>query len=154
MNRYSPMNVGNVAVGRDIKSSHLSHPSTLRKDIEITIKYHQRLEGKALYIGNVKPQEEVRIHFYPLITKSELLPLLLFLSHLTLPLETQWPTPYQWPLEWKFPFCSCAGHLTTSSDILSRRSPRLTILASSLLIHILNFVSIDCSLRLQTHSIK
>ena len=71
-NRYSPMNAGNMAVGRDIKSSHLSHLGTLRKDIEITIEYHQ-----ALYIGNVKPQKEVRIHFYPHIIKSELLPLLL-----------------------------------------------------------------------------
>ena len=99
-------------------------------------------------------QKEVRIHFYPHITKSELLPLLLFLSYLTLPLETQWLTPHRWPLEWKFSFCSCAGHLTTLSDILSRWSPRLTILASSLSIHMLNFVSIDCSLKLQTHLIK
>ena len=89
------MNAGNMADGRDIKSSHLSHLGTLRKDIEITIEYHQRLEGKALYIGNVKPQKEVQIHFYPHITKSEPLPLLLFLSYLTLPLETQWPTPHQ-----------------------------------------------------------
>lgn len=94
-NRYSPMNARNMAVGRDIESSHLSHPGTLQKDIEITIEYHQRLEGKALYTGNVKPQEEVRIHFYPHITKSELLPLLLFLSHLTLPLETQRPAPHR-----------------------------------------------------------
>ena len=148
------MNAGNMAVGKDIKSSHLSHNGTLRKDIEITIEYHQRLEGKALYIGNVKPQKEEWIHFYPHITKSELLPLLLFLGYLTLPLETQWLTSHRWPLEWKFSFCSCAGHLTTLSDILSRWSPWLTILVSSLSIHMLNFVSIDCSLKLQTHLIK
>ena len=30
-----------MANGRNIKSSHLSHLGTLRKDIKITIKYHK-----------------------------------------------------------------------------------------------------------------
>ena len=38
---YSPINAGNMANGRNIKSSHLSHLGTLRKDIKITIKYHK-----------------------------------------------------------------------------------------------------------------
>ena len=87
-------------------------------------------------IHSIKSQREVRIHFYSHIAKSELLSLPLFLSHLTLPSEAQWLAPHRRPLGWKFSFCSCAGHLTTLSDILFRRSPRLMILASSIIVNV------------------
>ena len=79
---YSPINAGNMANGRNIKSSHLSHLGTLRKDIKITIKYHKRLEKKVLYIGNIKPQEGVQIHFLYIYSENRALVITIILRHL------------------------------------------------------------------------
>ena len=116
---YSPINAGNMANGRNIKSSHLSHLGTLRKDIKITIKYHKRLEKKVLYIGNIKPQEGVQIHFLYIYSENRALVITIILRHLTLLSKAQWLAPYRLPFERKFSFCSCVGHLTTLSNILS-----------------------------------
>ena len=84
---YSPMNARNMAIGRDIKSFHLSHPRTLQKDIEITIECHQRLEKKALYTGNIKPQEGVRIHFLYTYSKNRALVITIILQSLDFIIE-------------------------------------------------------------------
>jgi len=63
---YSPLNAGNRAVGEDIKSTRLNHLGVLQNDIQDTIKCHQQLEGKALYLyiaSNPKERYEfISIH--------------------------------------------------------------------------------------------
>ena len=44
------MNAGKMAIGEGINSPHSNHPGVLQKGIWDSIKYHQRLEGKTLYI--------------------------------------------------------------------------------------------------------
>ena len=62
-NHYSPMNAENMAIGEDIKSSHLNHLGTLRKGIQATIECHQQLEGKPYIYTVLNPKKRYEFIF-------------------------------------------------------------------------------------------